>query len=419
MNILHTGSAPSGQSPPMQMSTTLDASAPPLPADFAELYAESYDFMWRCALRLGADPATVEDIVQDSFIVALRRFDDFEVDAGVRPTTWLFGILRNVIRNHARAERRRQTRLERYRQMPLREPRVRAEAGLAAHLIDEFLATLDADKRAVFVLGEIEGMTGPEIAQALGLNLNTSNSRLRAARKAFARHFVDDAPPRRALARVANIHAPARARRHSIAVVASAAGYSVGGAALTSVLAGLSSKLLAALIFASACLGAVVIVVSPGASTRTTEASREPSQARDRGPRAFAGVDAPVAAVPVEALEIHAEDKDEEPSEASATAPRNARPPANTRESAAYKRELDRLEQARAALMDSDAALALQLVEGGPFDDGLERRRASLEISALCRLDRGTEAERRARAWRAGHAHDPQVSTFVAVCWTE
>ncbi|HVI02411.1 MAG TPA: sigma-70 region 4 domain-containing protein, partial [Enhygromyxa sp.] len=50
------------------------------------------------------------------------------------------------------------------------------------------------DKRAAFVLAEIEGMTGPEVADALELNVNTANSRVRAARQAFVRYFDEPNP---------------------------------------------------------------------------------------------------------------------------------------------------------------------------------------------------------------------------------
>jgi RNA polymerase sigma-70 factor (ECF subfamily) len=56
----------------------------------------------------------------------------------------------------------------------------------ATHLVDRLLEELDDAKRAVFVLAELEQMTAPEIALALGTPLNTVYSRLRLARQEFA-----------------------------------------------------------------------------------------------------------------------------------------------------------------------------------------------------------------------------------------
>jgi RNA polymerase sigma-70 factor (ECF subfamily) len=52
-------------------------------------------------------------------------------------------------------------------------------------LAQRALDALDADKREVFVLAEVEQMSAPEIAEVLGIPVNTVYSRLRAARQAF------------------------------------------------------------------------------------------------------------------------------------------------------------------------------------------------------------------------------------------
>ncbi len=63
------------------------------------------------------------------------------------------------------------------------EAAAKAEAG---RVVDRFLDELDDDKRAVFVLADLEQMTVPEIAVALQAPLNTVYSRLRLARQEFA-----------------------------------------------------------------------------------------------------------------------------------------------------------------------------------------------------------------------------------------
>jgi RNA polymerase sigma-70 factor (ECF subfamily) len=53
--------------------------------------------------------------------------------------------------------------------------------------VSAFLADLDEPQAAVFHLVEIEGMSAPEVAAALGVKLNTVYARLRLARKRFER----------------------------------------------------------------------------------------------------------------------------------------------------------------------------------------------------------------------------------------
>src|SRR5690606_18435585 len=134
---------------------------------FGQFYADHYDFLWRCARRMGVAADDVEDLVQECFVVALRRFADFDPRGRARPSTWLFAILRNVQRNHARSTRRRVARLELLALSSEAEPPIGygADSSLAGRLLDDFLTTLDEDKRAAFVLAEIEGMTGPELAR--------------------------------------------------------------------------------------------------------------------------------------------------------------------------------------------------------------------------------------------------------------
>jgi RNA polymerase sigma-70 factor (ECF subfamily) len=50
----------------------------------------------------------------------------------------------------------------------------------------EALDAIDLDRRAVFVLYEIDGVTMDEIARSLGIPVNTAYSRLRVARGEFA-----------------------------------------------------------------------------------------------------------------------------------------------------------------------------------------------------------------------------------------
>jgi RNA polymerase sigma-70 factor, ECF subfamily len=53
-------------------------------------------------------------------------------------------------------------------------------------VVIEALSALDDDRRAVFVMHELDELPAPEIADALGIPVNTVYSRLRVARERFA-----------------------------------------------------------------------------------------------------------------------------------------------------------------------------------------------------------------------------------------
>lgn len=164
--------------------TTSDVA--PAPLTFDRVYDRWFDFVWRSVRRLGVPDASVDDAVQDVFVVVHRRLGDFEGRSTIK--TWLFGIAMRVAKDHRRsASRRRPTE-------PLREslvdapcgcPMERAAQNEAVRLLHALLEQLDDEKRAVFVMAELEQMSVPEIAETLDVNLNTVYSRLRAARAAF------------------------------------------------------------------------------------------------------------------------------------------------------------------------------------------------------------------------------------------
>jgi RNA polymerase sigma-70 factor (ECF subfamily) len=153
---------------------------------FRTLYETQLDFVWRNLRRLGVADSEAEDRAQEVFVVAHRRFDEFE-DRGRGPRAWLFQIVLRVA-SDARRHRRRHPEfpdggdaVERVSVEPSQAEAMARRDTLAR--LDAALAVLDLDRRAVLVLHEIEEMTAPEIAQVLGIPLNTVYSRLRVARE--------------------------------------------------------------------------------------------------------------------------------------------------------------------------------------------------------------------------------------------
>src|ERR1044071_9469405 len=65
---------------------------------FAELYESCFAFVWRTARRLGTPHASLDDMVQEIFMVAYRRQDELEGRSSAK--TWLYGIAFNVVRAH-------------------------------------------------------------------------------------------------------------------------------------------------------------------------------------------------------------------------------------------------------------------------------------------------------------------------------
>lgn len=158
--------------------------------EFDEIYDRHFDFVWRNVRRLGVPEAQLDDAVQEVFLVVHRRLSEFEGRSSLR--TWLFGILARVASDHRRALRRKNPHafggaIDAHTIADERAegPHDRMVRSEGVRLLHRVLDQLDDDKRAVFVLAELEQMSAPEIAEAVGANLNTVYARLRAARRDF------------------------------------------------------------------------------------------------------------------------------------------------------------------------------------------------------------------------------------------
>lgn len=150
---------------------------------FADVFREHAPFVWRVLRRLGVREAEVEDVCQEVFVVVHRKLPEFEGRSALR--TWIYGIcVRTASDYRRRAHVRREHPTDRPPERAGSAPQMREiERRQAKAMLDEALDRLDADKRAVFVLFEIEQLEMSEIAEAVGCPLKTAYSRLYAARK--------------------------------------------------------------------------------------------------------------------------------------------------------------------------------------------------------------------------------------------
>jgi len=162
-----------------------DLHAPP-ELTLAAVYHEHAGFVWRALQRFGAGPEDAEDLLHEVFLVVRRRLGDFDPERSLRG--WLYGIARGIAANHRRGRSRTANRMESLARLPPSPAPTPDEAvmrGEAAALVEVFLAGLDEPRRQVFELMDIEGLSGPEVAEALQIPLAQVHTRLRSARTLF------------------------------------------------------------------------------------------------------------------------------------------------------------------------------------------------------------------------------------------
>ncbi|WP_437318720.1 RNA polymerase sigma factor [Sorangium sp. So ce385] len=185
--------APSTAPPADAVSAVPDDAVQGAPLDFVKVYRKLFPLVGRTVRRLGVDASAHEDVCQEVFVVVHRRLPEFRGRSSLK--TWVFGIVVNVVQAHRRSLRRQSPahrgtgeivdpeELAAPSCLSPDEAMTRAETARVLH---DLLASLDEEKRVVLLLAELEEMPAAEIAQGLGVNINTVYARLRAARQAFS-----------------------------------------------------------------------------------------------------------------------------------------------------------------------------------------------------------------------------------------
>jgi RNA polymerase sigma-70 factor (ECF subfamily) len=151
-------------------------------SDTARVFREHAAYVWRVLRRLGVQESEVEDVCQEVFLVVHRKLGSFEGRSSLR--TWVYGIcVRAASDYRKRGFRQKETVTDAPPEVAsASDPHDEATGRQARFLLDKIVGELDDEKRAVFVLYEIEELTMNDVATAVGCPLQTAYSRLHAAR---------------------------------------------------------------------------------------------------------------------------------------------------------------------------------------------------------------------------------------------
>jgi RNA polymerase sigma-70 factor (ECF subfamily) len=180
---------------------------PAEPFSFREVYLAHFDFVWGALRRLGVREQDAQDQTQKVFIVVYMKLPQFEHRSSLR--TWLYRVCLNAASDYRRsAPIRREVATEPteidflsgFHEGVHEESESRRRVAAAENILHK----LPEAQRLVFVLFELEEMSGGEIAELLGISVGTVRSRLRLARELFTREAKrfsahEEAPRKQAL----------------------------------------------------------------------------------------------------------------------------------------------------------------------------------------------------------------------------
>lgn len=162
----------------------------PLPApspsdDFGQFFRAHCSYVWCSLRRLGVREADLEDQAHETFLAIYRHRASFDTSRPLRP--WVFGFALRVASDY----RKNAWQKRRSSDDPRDEPDTKnlPDELLAQRqqqaIVIEALEDIALERRAVFVMHEIDGEAVPVIAESLAIPLNTAYSRLRLARADF------------------------------------------------------------------------------------------------------------------------------------------------------------------------------------------------------------------------------------------
>ena len=152
---------------------------------FEAIFEAELSYVWTSLRRLGVHSRDLEDVAHEVFLRAYENLHRYDTSRPIRP--WLFAFAFRFASDYRRLARHR---TELYGDdEPGRSKDPDAEEALVQRQREELVATaleaIDLERRAVFILHELDEEPMPAVVETLGIPLNTGYSRLRVAREEF------------------------------------------------------------------------------------------------------------------------------------------------------------------------------------------------------------------------------------------
>jgi len=149
------------------------------------LYDRYATTVYSLALRTLGDPQAAEELVQEAMLRVWRQARSYQRERGA-PTTWIFGIARNLAIDELRKRGARPQSAggdpeEQLAQLPSgdADPAEQAYAQIQHEIVTDALGQLPPVQREVLELAYYSGLSQSEIARRLGDPLGTVKTRMR------------------------------------------------------------------------------------------------------------------------------------------------------------------------------------------------------------------------------------------------
>lgn len=157
-----------------------------LDASFRRVFESEYAYVRRSLERLGVGSADVEDACQEVWLRVHDKLDEYDSNKALRP--WLFAFAARVAANERRlARHHREMNVDSEFSSSRLDPERLADHAQQRELLLAALSAVEARKREVVILHDLDEVKAATVAEALGIPLNTVYSRLREGRNELRR----------------------------------------------------------------------------------------------------------------------------------------------------------------------------------------------------------------------------------------
>jgi RNA polymerase sigma-70 factor (ECF subfamily) len=162
---------------------------------FETMALEQLDLLYRVARRLTRREAAAEDLVQETYLRALRAYSSFDLkEFGIRP--WLLRILHNLHSSRGQRESRQPQALddEQLAKVSTRSDLPPLPAGSFDGMDQQLVravSQLPQEYQSVLLLWALEDLSYKEIAEAVDVPIGTVMSRLHRARQRLVQQLHD------------------------------------------------------------------------------------------------------------------------------------------------------------------------------------------------------------------------------------
>jgi len=148
--------------------------------DFEHVYEQNKDFVFRVVYKMVQNQQIAEDLVQDTFIRVFEKREKFQAKSTLK--TWIFRIATHITLSYlAREKTRNNARFI----WPFQHDDFsqEIESSVDVDQLKKWLKEVTPSYRICLILKETEDLSYQDIAQTLGININTVRSRINRAKK--------------------------------------------------------------------------------------------------------------------------------------------------------------------------------------------------------------------------------------------